>query len=220
MAALLRPKVFPGTTPRVAVVTQPASPGHSPLPGTVEEATIMQRIAGEHKVQVDHLSANQATLDVVSGAMATYNWVHLTCHGIHDVDSPLQSAFILQDGKLPLGMLMGKTLENAQLAFLSACQTATGDIELPNESVHLTAGMLVSGFPSVVGTMWSIGDSDAPVIVEAFYARLWKEEVDLKWGKRPDASSALQWAVQDLRKMVGNSESGLVKWVPFVHFGC
>jgi CHAT domain-containing protein len=45
-------------------------------------------------------------------------------------------------------------LENAFLAYLSACQTATGDREQPDQAMHLAAAMLYSGFKSVVATMW------------------------------------------------------------------
>ena len=41
---------------------------------------------------------------------------------------------------------MTKSLEPAELAFLSACQTATGYEKLPEEAVHLVAGMLAAGF--------------------------------------------------------------------------
>lgn len=57
---------------------------------------------------------------------------------------------------------MGMVAKNAELAFLSACQTAVGDEKIPEESAHLAAGMMVVGFKGVVATMWSIGDADAP----------------------------------------------------------
>lgn len=62
---------------------------------------------------------------------------------------------------------------------LSACQTATGDAKLPEEAVHLAAGMLAIGFQSVVGTMWSLGDADAPVVADAFYESLLKRDADV-----------------------------------------
>ncbi|THU78663.1 hypothetical protein K435DRAFT_886958 [Dendrothele bispora CBS 962.96] len=67
---------------------------------------------------------------------------------------------------------MKLSLKNAELAVLSACETATGDENLPEEAVHLAAGMLAVGYPSVIATMWSIGDSDAPLIADKVYANL------------------------------------------------
>jgi CHAT domain-containing protein len=45
-------------------------------------------------------------------------------------------------------------LKHAQLAFLSACETAKGDREQPDQAIHLAATMLFVGFKSVIGTMW------------------------------------------------------------------
>jgi CHAT domain-containing protein len=44
------------------------------------------------------------------------------------------------------------------LAFLSACETATGDREIPDDSeaLHLAATLLIAGFQSVVATMWYV----------------------------------------------------------------
>jgi CHAT domain-containing protein len=48
-----------------------------------------------------------------------------------------------------------KATENcAVLAFLSACRTAQGDANAPDQAVHLAASMLFCGFWSVIGTMW------------------------------------------------------------------
>jgi len=43
-----------------------------------------------------------------------------------------------------------------ELAVLLACQTATGDSELPKETIHFAAGMLTPGHGSIVGMLWSI----------------------------------------------------------------
>ena len=67
---------------------------------------------------------------------------------------------------------MNTVSDNAELAFLSACQTAVGDEKIPEESAHLAAGMLAVGFKGVVATMWSIRDEDAPVVVEEYYKKL------------------------------------------------
>jgi len=64
------------------------------------------------------------------------------------------------------------TLPEAEFAFLSACQTAAGDEKLLEETVHLAAGMLVAGYQSVVVTMWSIKDNDAPMIADEVYSKL------------------------------------------------
>ncbi|KAF8604318.1 hypothetical protein BDV93DRAFT_555591 [Ceratobasidium sp. AG-I] len=91
--------------------------------------------------------------------------------------------------------------------------TAKGDSNLPDEAVHLAAGMLMAGFPSVIATMWSIRDEDAPLVAEEVYASLLE-------GGEPDsrrAGRALHAAVERLREKVGEKE--FASWVPYIHLG-
>lgn len=46
---------------------------------------------------------------------------------------------------------MHQHMPNAWLAFLSPCQSATGDGKLPDEAIHLAAAMLFTGFRGVCG---------------------------------------------------------------------
>jgi len=79
--------------------------------------------------------------------------------------------------ELELADIMKQNIANCELAFLSACQTGTGDEKLREEAVHLAAGMLAVGYRSVVATMWSIQDNYGPIVAEGFYKDLMKEEM-------------------------------------------
>jgi CHAT domain-containing protein len=79
--------------------------------------------------------------------------LHLACRG-EQANNPLDSAFLLSDGRFSIQSLMGIHLPDAVLAFLSASQTARGSEAQPDQAVHLAASMLFCGFRSVVGTMW------------------------------------------------------------------
>jgi hypothetical protein len=81
--------------------------------------------------------------------------LHMACHGIQESD-PLKSAFLMHDGRLSIEDVLQLHLPHACLAFLSACQTAKGDQNAPDQAVHLAASMLFCGFRSVVGTMWYV----------------------------------------------------------------
>jgi CHAT domain-containing protein len=83
----------------------------------------------------------------------TAHILHLACHGMQDSD-PLQSSFTLGDGNLSIEHIMELNLPHAVLAYLSACHTAKGSQNQPDQSVHLAASMLFCGFRSVIGTMW------------------------------------------------------------------
>ncbi|KAF5346246.1 hypothetical protein D9758_014371 [Tetrapyrgos nigripes] len=206
----------PREEPKGLIISQPAIPDMPPLPGTKEEAGIIQMYTSpEHSC---HLTHDEAIVYTVKSAMSKYEIVHLACHGIQDSKNPLDSAFALYDGRLKLHDLMCLSLENVELAVLSACQTAAGDENLPEESVHLAAGMLAVGYPSVITTMWSIGDKDAPIVADKFYASLLGCHDELvSRNPRQSAVYALHVAVKHLRKEVGEME--FVKWVPFVHYG-
>ncbi|KAH8799299.1 CHAT domain-containing protein [Flagelloscypha sp. PMI_526] len=206
--------------PSILMVTQPNTPNQASLPGTLREAEkIIQKAAlNDVELCVHHLSESQATVSTVIERLQSHGWLHLACHGIQEFPDPMESSFALHDGSLTLATLMRKSMGHAQFAFLSACQTATGNESLPDEAMHLTSGMLAAGFPSVVGTMWSIGDSVAPEVAEAFYAILFEEGRKSGWKERPEPAYALHFALKKLRDET-TGDNDLTKWVPFVHFG-
>ncbi|KAG1777326.1 CHAT domain-containing protein [Suillus placidus] len=98
-------------------------------------------------------------------------WVHLACHGKQDPAQPYDSHFVMRDEHLTLLDIMDKHIPHAEFAFLSlsACHTAVGDEETPDEVIHLAAGLQFSGFKSVVGTLWEVDDAVAKHVVEASY---------------------------------------------------
>jgi len=165
---------------------------------------------------VHSLPGELATVEHVLAGMEERSWVHLACHAVQHHSSPTESAFCLHDGDLTLSKIITKQFPNADFAFLSACQTATGDKNLPDEAVHLAAGMLAAGYRSVIATMWSIGDNDAPLIAGGVYPRL-------LCGPAPDstmAAHALHHAVKELRKKLEKPGSpAFLSWVPFIHVG-
>ncbi|KZV73860.1 hypothetical protein PENSPDRAFT_573858, partial [Peniophora sp. CONT] len=204
--------------PSVLIVTQPATPQHSLLPGTDAEGVRLKEILTRSQIAAERLNHDKATVTSVNDAMSRYSWVHLACHGLQNSGDAIQSAFALYDGRLTLSALMGTVVDEAELAFLSACQTATGDEKNPEEAAHLAAGMLAVGFKGVVATMWSIGDADAPIVVEAYYNKLLelRSSGTVTEGET-GAAYALHEAVKVLREEVG--EDKFISWIPYVHFG-
>ncbi|KZV65079.1 hypothetical protein PENSPDRAFT_690210 [Peniophora sp. CONT] len=206
------------SNPSVLIVTQPATPYLSALPGTEVEGVRLQEILSGSQIAHNLFNHKEATVAAINDVIDKHSWVHLACHGYQHPSSATKSAFALYDGPLTLSDLMRTAADDAELAFLSACQTATGDEKNPEESAHLAAGMLAVGFKGAVATMWSIGDQEAPVVVEAYYRKL----LELRragFVKRGEtgAAYALHEAVKVLRERVG--EENFIKWVPFVHFG-
>ena len=115
-----------------------------------------------------------------------------------------------------LFLLLGgaASLSGAQAQNSLANTAWQGQANVPDEAIHLAAGMLAAGFMSVVGTMWSISDMDGPIVAETFYSTL-RENIEA--GKKESVAHAIHIAVMQLRKLVGYND--FLRWVPFVHYG-
>ncbi|KAK0449902.1 hypothetical protein EV421DRAFT_1989714 [Armillaria borealis] len=182
-------------------VCQPNTPGQNPIPKTEDEVCSAVQVAAERGpvMNVTLLGNDDATPDA-------------------DPTQPLESAFMLAgDPKegcpLKLTKIAERANTKADFAFLSACQTATGDASLSKESVHLAAGMLMAGYRRVIATMWAVNDSDAPIIAEMVYKYM------LSDGKADSGKSclALHHATASMRQKAG--EKNFMSWVPFIHYG-
>lgn len=79
--------------------------------------------------------------------------------------------------------------------------------------MHLAAGLLVAGYPSVIATMWLISDYDAPLVTDKVYSHLVQD------GKldSSQAAKALHIAVAALR--INTGVDNFYRWVPHVHIG-
>ncbi|CAE6454441.1 unnamed protein product [Rhizoctonia solani] len=202
----------PRATSSILGIAQENTPGQNPLPGTINELAL---IAGhvEAPISYSQLTGSSATTLATLDAMEQYNWVHLACHANQNSIEPTESGFFLHDGTLSLARIVQRQFKGKGLAFLSACQTATGDRLLADESIHLASGMLMAGYPSIIATSWSIVDSDAPLIADVVYKILLKEGMM----NHKDAAKALHVAVQKLRDIVG--EKAFWRWAPYIHIG-
>jgi tetratricopeptide (TPR) repeat protein len=160
------------------------------------------------------LEDEDASVASVAAALRFCTWAHFACHAIQHQIHPLDSGLLMHGNhRLTLSTIAETSLANPEFAFLAACETATGSEEVPNESIHLVAGMQFVGFRGVIGTMWSVEDRYALAVVKYVYGELFKN------GTMADASEAafaLRLAVQYLRDEM---DVPLAGWVPFVHFG-
>ena len=192
----------------------PLTPGQSPLPNVEKELAHIKKFGSS--LGFHSLLGELATVESVVKGMEQHSWVHIACHAVQDTIEPNQSAFCLYNGHLTLSEITAKLFPHADFAFLSACQTATGDENLPEEAVHLAAGMLAAGYQSVIATMWSIMDDDAPLVAAEVYSHLIRST-------KPDstrAAHALHHAVKQLREQLeGDGKSSFLSWVPFIHVG-
>ncbi|KAG8779157.1 hypothetical protein FRC12_024611 [Ceratobasidium sp. 428] len=204
----LAPPTFSGI---LAVGHQSSIRGLSSLPGTKDELDKVEEQFMNKRFT--RLEEDGATIDAVVNAMGDHSWVHFACHGSQNLLNPMDSALHLHDNDLILAMISRHSMKNTQLAFLSACQTAKGDSDLPNEAIHLAAGLLMAGYANVIATVWSIKDQDAPIVAGETYKWLLEDGV-------PDskkAAKALHRAVKHLQDTIGVKQ--FARWVPYIHMG-
>jgi CHAT domain-containing protein len=132
-----------------------ASKSLSALPAVKAEMISIVGVANDTGIQYAASSQVATTSEQTTAALPSATLVHIACHGSQEPKEPLKSAFHLGDNDvLSVSDLMELDLKGAYLAFLSACETAKGDREQPDQAIHLAATMLFVGFRSVVATMW------------------------------------------------------------------
>ena len=197
---------------RLLAVRQPPSDGLPPLQGVATELGCIQK-AIKDSTCITLVESSAGTVEEVLELMKEVDWVHFACHGIQDPTSPTNSGLCLaNERRLRVSDIITFSRSRGGLAFLSACQTATGDKELSDEAIHIAAGMLFAGYSGVIGTMWRISDSLAPTVARDVYKELFRD------GKRPDYREAAR-ALHEATKRARDRGEKFVDWVPFIHVG-
>jgi CHAT domain-containing protein len=142
----------------MTAVIEPHAPGCIPLPGTIAE---LEKIKNRIPTQ-GLITLSNTTRARVMDHLQDSSIIHFACHGVQDSKNPLDSGLMLSDGRLKVSEIMHRSGDQNEerskraisLAFLSACETATGDSNTPDEAIHLAATLLFAGFHGVVATMW------------------------------------------------------------------
>ncbi|KAJ7813569.1 CHAT domain-containing protein, partial [Mycena leptocephala] len=215
---------------KVTAVIEPNAPHCIPLPGARAELNkVAEQVPDQWLTSLVNTTVETARIHLQDSSI-----VHFACHGVQDLQDPLNSGLILIDGRLKVSEIMRRpesdhTLDakkSMSLAFLSACETAKGDNKVPDEAMHLAATLLFAGFRGVVATMWRVDristmdDRDGPKIADTFYEHLFKNcDPHSNPPVLPDlkqAAKALHLAVAKLRE---EPNIPFRRWVPFVHYG-
>ena len=196
--------------PELLIVSAPEIPNLPFLRGVEEECRIVRELVPNGKDLLGEFASHEEVLK----CLPRHSWVHFACHALHDDNSPFESAFMLHDGPFTLREVMSTRLASgcAGLAFLSACHTAAPSSLLPNEVLHLSAGMQFCGFATVVGTQWPVFDDVAANLATLFYKELFREE---NKAHLTYSAEALHASLM-LLKMRGTPVKDLM---PFIHVG-
>ena len=193
---------------RMLFVGVPESPGQLSLNQDVarEREILCERFPGRLTI----LESPDATVSAVRDAMATHRLVHLSCHGHQDPSVPSAAGLLMFDGTLTIAGISAAR-HGGDFAFLSACSTAAGGVNLPDEVLTLAAALNYSGYRHVIATLWSVDPAIAAEVSEAVYSRMTPGGVFA-----PDLGAlALHEAVLALRA----DGRPLDDWLPFTHTG-
>jgi CHAT domain-containing protein len=142
---------------KMVAVIEPDFPRENPLHFTREELHSIESHVKSDVLTRLGIEGHPATVKDVLSHLSGSQIVHFACHGKQDAKLPLESGLILHNAnRLKISDIMKQRPPNASLAFLSACETAMGAENLPDEAMHLAATLLFAGFRGVVATMWLV----------------------------------------------------------------
>lgn len=138
------------------------------------------------------LSGALATRENVLSGLQQHPYVHFACPGV-SASNPAQSGVRLHDGSLTALDIARMRLPSARLAVLSAA--------------HLSGAFLLAGYPSVVDTLWPVGERVAADIAVAFHSALLDHGLELP-------ARAIHEVVRELR-----AQHPPRVWAAYVHTG-
>lgn len=101
-------------------------------------------------------------------------------------------------------------MDDAGLAFLSACSTARPGGRLADEAIHLASAFQLAGYRHVIATLWPIGDRPAVDIAAHIYTALTTTG-------ESDVAGAVHAAVRRMRRRWGRDTPSV--WASHIHAG-
>ncbi|KAJ7733898.1 CHAT domain-containing protein [Mycena metata] len=177
-----------------------------------QELDSIMHLSKKGVIEVAVLRGNDAKKERVLKELHSHSSVHFSCHGALSQDDPFESALILSnDQKLTLRELTSSIAQtNSDLAFISACHSASRDTEeTPDKRINLATSLQLCGFRSVIGSLF--------VVIDAHGYRLAQEFYEQKFKNGKDSATALHLAVEVMRKEKATKEWS--NWINFIHLG-
>lgn len=175
-----------------------------PLPEAEQEVKALGRLYGATRSKV-YVGA-EAREDRVKNEASGAKILHFATHGILNNASPMYSHLALaegganEDGLLEAWELMQLDL-HADLAVLSACETARGRIGAGEGVVGFSWAMFIAGVPSIVVSQWKVESAGTRDLMVNFHhgllVHMGKSEAlrqaALKVMKNPETSHPFYW---------------------------
>jgi len=184
-----------------------------PLPASSREVSAIAGLYPGSAVELFGRDASETNV-THNPAVATAERLHFATHAQSNERQPELSGLVLasaadksEDGFLQVYEIFNLKL-SADLAVLSACETALGKEVTGEGLVGLARAFFYAGVPSVVVSLWNVADGPAPDLMLSFY-----QDLDRLGSK----ARALRQA--KLAMISGGTYSHPAYWAPFVLVG-
>ncbi|MEH1960653.1 MAG: CHAT domain-containing protein [Nostoc sp.] len=181
-----------------------------------------------HQV-LKHSQATKAALaeSSINDNFLNAQWLHFSCHGYFDFNSPLKSGLQLADARilantassrylrvdnetsidlnqcLTLEDIFLLNLRNCRLVCLSACETGLVDISSnSDEYIGLASGFIRAGAANIISSLWAVSDFHTSLLMIKFYEILKTNPYNV--------ALALNTAQQWLRQA---TQTQIIEWI-------
>lgn len=172
LLAMANPTINSGTTALVRSIDSNAPLGA--LPDAEREVEKLRDLYGRSHADVRVGAA--ALESVFKREAGEFSVLHIATHGMLDDHSPIYSCLVLapdahDDGLLEMREIVNLDL-HADLAVLSACDTARGQISRGEGVVGLSWAFLAAGCPTTVVSQWKVDSAATEQLMIAFHRDL------------------------------------------------
>ncbi len=140
------------------------------LPETMGEIEQVGKLYGPRSTAL--LTGQGATKEHWRTEAPHYRILHFATHGVLESNNPLSSYLILQgDDTLTAREILSMNL-SADLAVLSACETARGKFRFGEGMIGMSWAFLVAGSPTTVVSQWKVDSESTASLMVAFHRAL------------------------------------------------
>jgi CHAT domain-containing protein len=179
----------------------------APLPDARTEVREIRRTyGGDSRV----LIGAEATETRVKQLAPRFRILHVATHGVLDDAAPMYSALVLAASDADDGLLEAREMMDldlgTDLAILSACETAGGDVTPGEGIIGMSWALMVAGCRNTVVSQWKVESRSTAELMIAFHRRAGRPGADY--------ASALRHAQREL--MQKEEFSHPYYWAPFV----
>jgi tetratricopeptide (TPR) repeat protein len=193
-------------TDRTLVVTMPSTPGAENLPGAEVEGEAVSAL----NPNASRLTGADATRNRVLPELARHANFHFAGHALGNLATPSASALLLHDQPVTVRDISLLRLTGANLAYLSACETAMSGMSAIDEVISIASGCMLAGYRQVVATLWPVPDGVAVRVATMVWRAFAKD------GGTEQAATVLHQATCERRRISPDKPS---LWAAYVHVG-